>query len=173
MQEEAHLERVSLFENLTPEEKAELEALLEPASFADGETILEEGDPEGHLYVLASGAAEVSKEVSPGRKQHLATVEGPTVVGEIGLITELRATATVSAKGAVEARRIPREAFLEKLEAGSEAAYKVVYEIGRILSARMFQTDESIAKIIAQLEDAGSERDFAVFRDKLIREWSF
>jgi DUF917 family protein len=52
-------------------------------------------------------------------------------------------------------------------------AYKVAYEIGRTLAEKMAQTDESIAKVVAKLEDAESDRDFDVFRDKLIREWSF
>ncbi len=171
--QEAYLERVPLFKDLAPKEKAEFEALFEPASFGVGEVILEEGDPEEYLYVLASGTVEVHKEVFPSRRQHLATIEAPTVVGEIGLMTEPRATATVTARGPVEAWRLPREAFLEKLEAGSGAAYKVVYEIGRILAERMARTDERITKIVAQIEDAESDRDFEIFRDKLMREWSF
>jgi hypothetical protein len=76
-------------------------------------------------------------------------------------------------KGPMETWRLPREAFRKKLEAGSSAAYKVAYEIGRVLAERMAKTDESIANIVAQLEDAETDRDFDVFRDMLIREWSF
>lgn len=168
---EAPLE--GLFENLSPEEKAEFEALLETTSFEAGEAIFEEGGPTKYLYVLTSGTAEVHKEVFPGRRQHLATIEAPVLVGEMGLMGESRAAATVTAKEPVEARRLPREVFLEKIEAGSGAAYKVAYEIGRTLAERMFHTNESVAKVVAQLEVTGSDRDFDVFRDKLMREWSF
>ncbi len=171
--QEARLERLPLFENLTPKERAEFEVLLEPASFETGEEILEEGSPDGCLYVLTSGTVEVHKEVVPDRQQHLATIEAPAVVGEFGLMTEPPATATVTARSPIEAWRLPREAFLEKLEAGSEAAFKVAYKLGRILAGRMARTDESIAKIVAQLEDTESDRDFDVFRDKLMQEWSF
>ncbi|MDQ3863902.1 MAG: cyclic nucleotide-binding domain-containing protein [Actinomycetota bacterium] len=169
----ARLERLALFENLTPKERAELEVLLEPASFEAGEEIFEEGSPEECLYVLTYGTVEVHKEVSPDRQQHLATIEAPAVVGEIGLMTESPATATVTVRSPVQAWRLPRETFLEKLESGSDAAFKVAYEIGRILAERMARTDESIAKIVAQLEDTESNRDFEVFRDKLMQEWSF
>jgi CRP/FNR family transcriptional regulator len=171
--QKAYLEGLPLFKDLTPEEKAELETLFEPASFEAGEVILEEDGREKYLYVLTSGVVEVHKEVFPGRLQHLATIEAPTVVGEIGLMTEPRAAATVTARGPVEAQRLPREAFLKKLETDSEAAYKVVYEIGRILAERMARTDERVAKIVTQIEDAESDRDFDVFREKLMQEWSF
>ncbi len=171
--QKAYLEGLPLFESLTPEEKAEFEALLEPASFEAGEKILEEGGPSEYLCVITSGVVEVHKEVFSDRQQHLATLEAPAVVGEMGLMTEPRAAATVTAKGPVEAQRLPREAFLERLEAGSGAAYKVAYEIGRILAERMAHTDESMAKIITRLEEARSDRDLDVFRDKLVREWSF
>ena len=167
----ARLEGLPLFEDLTSEEKAELGALLEPASFGAGTKILEEGAPTGYLYVITSGAVEVSKEVFPGHRQRLAILEKPAIVGEITLITESRATASVVAQGPVEAWRLSHEAFLEKLEAGSLAAYKVAYQIGRTLAERMAKTDESIAEIVAQLEK--TDRDFEVFRDKLIQEWSF
>ena len=129
--QETRLEGLSLFRSLTPEEKSELEALLEPVSFGAGEAIFEEGGPEEHLHVLTSGTVEVHKEVFSGRQQHLSTIEAPAVVGEMGLVTEPRAAVTVTAKGPVEARRLPREVFLEKLESGSGMVYKVAYEIGR------------------------------------------
>lgn len=169
------LESLPLFETLTPEERSELEPLLEPTSFAAGEEIITEGGPEDYLHVLTSGEVEVHKEVVPGRRQHLATMEAPTVVGEMGLMTEPRATATVTARSATEGWRLPREAFLEKLDAGSFAAHKVAYEIGRTIAERMAATDEAVARIVARLDEerAASNRDFEVFGDKLMRDWSF
>ena len=175
MQERPGLGEVPFFRHLSYEEWEELEPLLEPASFAAGETVFEEGGPEEKLYVVTSGTLEVYKEVLPGRLQHLATVEAPTVVGEMGLLTEPRAAASVEAKTPVEAQSIDRDRFLEMLDADSPAACKVIYEIGRTLAQRMDKTDAAIAEIIARLEEAGARdaRDIDVFRDRLIQEWSF
>lgn len=169
------LESLPLFETLTPEERSELELLLEAASFAAGEEIITEDGPEDYLYALTSGDVEVHKEVVPGRRQHLASMQAPTVVGEMGLMTDPRATATVTAKSAVEGWRLPRRVFLEKLDAGSIAAHKVAYEIGRTIAGRMADTDEAVARIVARLDDAhaSSDRDFEVFGDKLMSDWSF
>ncbi len=175
MQGRPNLKDVPLFRHLNDEELEELEELLEPAGFEAGETIFEEGGPEERLYVITSGTVEVHKTVLPGRRQHLATVEAPSVVGEMGLLTEPRATASVEARSRVAAYGIDRDRFLEMLDDDSPAACKVVYEIGRTLAGRMARTDESIAGIIAQLERARADdfTDFEIFQDRLIREWSF
>ena len=175
MQGTPSLKDVPLFSHLNHEEREELEELLEPAGFEAGETIFEEGGPEERLYVITSGIVEVHKMVLPGRRQHLATSRAPTVVGEMGLLTEPRAAASVEARTPIEAYSIDRDSFLEMLDADSPAACKVVYEIGRTLASRMARTDESIAGIIAQLESARVDdlTDFEVFQDRLIREWSF
>jgi CRP/FNR family cyclic AMP-dependent transcriptional regulator len=173
MRETPSLRGVPYFGHLDAEERAELEELLEPASFEAGEVIFEEGGPEERLYVITSGTAEVYKSVLPGRREHLATIEAPTVVGEMGLLTEPRAAASVEARTPIEAYGIDRDRFLELLDADSPAACKVVYEIGRTLSERMARTNRSVAEIIARLEDADAARDIDVFRDQLIQQWSF
>ena len=165
---------VPFFRHLDDEEREELEQLLEPASFEAGAAIFEEGGPEERLYVITSGTAEVHKGVIPGRRQHLATIEAPTVVGEMGLLTEPRAAASVEARTPIEGYSIDRDRFLEMLDDDSPAACKVVYEIGRTLANRMARTDETIADIIARLEGADDDAtDFEIFQDRLIREWSF
>jgi CRP/FNR family transcriptional regulator, cyclic AMP receptor protein len=174
MRETPSLRDVPFFRHLDGEEREELEELLEPASFEARETIFEEGGPEERLYVITSGIVEVHKAVLPGRRQHLATIEAPTVVGEMGLLTEPRAAASVEAITPIEAYSIDRDRFLEMLDEDSPAACKVVYEIGRTLANRMARTDQTIADIIDQLEGADDETtDFDIFQDKLIRDWSF
>jgi CRP-like cAMP-binding protein len=168
-----HLRDVPFFRHLNDDEREELEELLEPASFEAGETIFEEGGPEERVYIITSGTLEVHKMVLFGRSQHLATVEAPTVVGEMGLLTEPKAAASVEARTPVEAYSIDRDRFLEMLDVDSPAACKVVYEIGRTLATRMAKTDASIADIIGRLEGADGPTDFEIFQDRLVHDWSF
>ena len=139
-----------------------------------GQRLCEEGAPEERLYVLTSGTAEVYKTILPGRRQHLATIQAPTVVGEMGLLTEPRAAASVEATTRVEAHGVGRDRLLEMLDADSPAACKLVYEIGRTLAERMAATNETVAEVISRLENAvGRSEDIDVFRDQLIQDWSF
>ncbi len=165
---------VPIFRHLDAEERAELEELMEPARFEAGEMIFDEGGPEERLYVITSGTVEVYKSVSPGRRQHLATVEAPTVVVEMGLLTEPRAAASVEATSRVEAHGMDRDRLLEMLDADAPAACKLVYEIGRTLAQRMAATDETVVEVIDHLEKADAGHgDLDVFRDQLVQEWSF
>jgi CRP-like cAMP-binding protein len=175
MRETPDLRDVPIFKHLDEDERAEFEELSEPMSFEAGQRILEEGAPEGRLYVLTSGIVEVYKKVLPGRRQRLATIEAPTVIGEMGLLTDPRATASVEAKTRVEAHGLGRDRLLEMLDADSPAACKLVYEIGRTLAERMAATNETVAEVISRLEntDARESEDIDVFRDHLVHDWSF
>jgi CRP/FNR family transcriptional regulator, cyclic AMP receptor protein len=174
MRQTPDLSDVPIFKHLDEDERAEFEELLEPARFETGQRIFEEGAPEERLYVITSGTVEVYKSVLPGRRQRLATIEAPTVVGEMGLLTEPRAAASVEAMTMVEAHGVGRDRLLEMLDADSPAASKLVYEIGRTLAERMAATNETVAEVISRLENAvGRSEDIDVFRDQLIQDWSF
>jgi CRP/FNR family cyclic AMP-dependent transcriptional regulator len=172
MRETPDLGDVPIFKHLDADERAEFEELLEPASFEAGMMIFEEGAPEERLYVITSGTAEVYKTVIPGRRQHLATIEAPTVVGEMGLLTEPRA-ASVEAVTRVEAHGVGRDRLLELLDDDSPAACKLVYEIGRTLAERMAQTNATVAEVVSRLENSREAEDIDVFRDQLVQDWSF
>ena len=168
------LSDVPIFEHLDEDERAEFEELSEPVRFHAGQRIFEEGAPEERLYVITSGTVEVYKSVLPGRRQRLATIEAPSVVGEMGLLTEPRAAASVEAITMVEAHGVGRDRLLEMLDADDPAACKLVYEIGRTLAERMAATNETVAEVIFRLENtAGRSEDIDVFRDQLIQDWSF
>jgi CRP/FNR family transcriptional regulator, cyclic AMP receptor protein len=174
MRQTPDLSDVRIFKHLDEDERAEFEELLEPARFETGQRIFEEGAPEERLYVITSGTVEVYKSVLPGRRQRLAIIEAPTVVGEMGLLTEPRAAASVEAMTMVEAHGVGRDRLLEMLDADSPAASKLVYEIGRTLAERMAATNETVAEVISRLENAvGRSEDIDVFRDQLIQDWSF
>ena len=174
MRQTPDLSDVPIFKHLDEDERAEFEELLEAARFETGQRIFEEGAPEERLYVITSGTVEVYKSVLPGRRQRLAIIEAPTVVGEMGLLTEPRAAASVEAMTMVEAHGVGRDRLLEMLDADSPAACKLVYEIGRTLAERMAATNETVAEVISRLENAvGRSEDIDVFRDQLIQDWSF
>ena len=174
MRQTPDLSDVPIFKHLDEDERAEFEELLEPARFETGQRIFKEGAPEERLYVITSGTVEVYKSVLPGRRQRLAIIEAPTVVGEMGLLTEPRAAASVEAMTMVEAHGVGRDRLLEMLDADSPAACKLVYEIGRTLAERMAATNETVAEVISRLENAvGRSEDIDVFRDQLIQDWSF
>ena len=174
MRQTPDLSNVPIFKHLDEDERAEFEEVSEPVRFEAGQRIFEEGAPEGRLYVITSGTVKVYKNVLPGRRQHLATIEAPTVIGEMGLLTEPRAAASVEAVTRVEAHGLGRDRLLEMLDADSPAACKLVYEIGRTLAERMAATNDTVAELISRLENTAGDSEYIdVFRDRLVQDWSF
>ena len=165
---------VGFFEFLSTEERAEFDEVSELVAFTPGETLIEEGSEPSSLFVLTSGRVEVSKRIPSHGERILAEIDAAnekTVVGERGLLDSRGASATVRAKGEVEAIKIPREKFRAMISAGSPAAYKLATRVTRILARRLTRLDEEIIETIRELEYRG-ETDLDVFRDKLVTEWT-
>ncbi len=171
---EESLQGVRFFEFLTEEEREEFAEASELVSFGAGEDIIEEGGGPGGLFVLTSGRVEVRKRLPGGRSRLLAEIDatdGPTVVGERGLLDESGASATVRAVGGVEAIKVPRDAFRRMVAEGRPAAFKLSYRIARTLARRLTRLDEEVVEAIRELESRG-ETDVEAFRDRLITDWS-
>ncbi len=168
------LRSVGFFEFLSPEELVEFAEASELVTYTPGETLIEEGSEPSSLFVLTFGHVEVSKRIPGHGERILAEIDAAnekTVVGERGLLDSRGASATVRAKGEVEAIKIPREKFRAMISAGNPAAYKLATRITRILARRLVRLDEEVVETIRELEDRG-ETDLDVFRDKLVTEWT-
>jgi len=165
---------VGFFKFLSEEERAEFARVVEHTIFEPGEILIEEGGEPAGLLVLMSGQVEVNKRV-PGRSDRLLAVlepaNGRAIVGERGLLSDSEASATVRAKGTVEAVKVPRERFRAMIRGGHPVAYKLAYHIARILAERVARLDEEVVEIAREIERRG-ETDLDAFRDKLLTEWT-
>jgi len=168
------LQGVRFFEFLTEEEREEFAEVSDLVSFGAGEEIIKEGGGSGGLFVLTSGRVEVRKSLPGGGSRLLSEIDaadGPTVVGERGLLGESGATATVRAVGGVEAIKVPRDVFRRMVAERRPAAFKLSYRIARTLARRLTRLDEEVVRAIRELESRG-ETDVEAFRDRLITDWS-
>ncbi len=124
---------------LAPLYEGEIDTLaagLHYAPFAAGEIITREGAVAHWLYVITEGKAEVSVGGGGvGKKRTVATLLGPDVVGEMGLLTGAPRAASVSAITDVECYRLDKESFHQVLEQRPELAA----EITSLMAARQVE----------------------------------
>jgi small-conductance mechanosensitive channel/CRP-like cAMP-binding protein len=104
------LTRVELFHPLTKEELSSVADRLIFAPFTAGETVTRAGAIAHWLYILVSGKVEVRLTVE-GVSKVVATLEGPSFFGEMGLMTGDPRTADVIALTDIECYRLDKEAF--------------------------------------------------------------
>jgi CRP-like cAMP-binding protein len=145
--EAAILSNSPLFRGVDPAQLRLLALVAEKRVFHDGEELMHHGE-EGHsAYVLIDGAAEVFVLVG-GRETPVAFLSGNEIVGEMALLTDLPRTATVRARGRVEALRIDRETLLRLLREFPGMALELL----RVMTKRLERTTRELGQARADLE---------------------
>lgn len=165
-----------IFKTLTNAEVDEIGRLAHPMTFKAGEEIFAEKNSSANLDIIWEGEVEISKRDSEGDKRVIAVIHAKSVVGEMSLMSGTGRSCTGVAVSDVKLFRIRREDFEELLNLGSLAAYKVIYNLGQVMSGRLRSVDEKLVELLNQQEDAeqsGPTEEFSDFRKKLFTEWAF
>jgi signal transduction histidine kinase len=119
------LRATPLFAEL-PEASLELLcAQAEPMTLAAGETLIEEGTTGDSMFVVLTGELDVVKQSGDGELP-LARVGPGAIQGEMAAIEERPRTASVRAVGDVEVLRVSRDALIDVLGSGPEAALGIL-----------------------------------------------
>ena len=105
-----------LFQGLTPEELAVVDALLERHSYAKGDVIVRLGDAARELFIIARGLAAVTVKLASGSEKRLATFGPGLSFGEMAILDNAPRSAFVSAETDLECD-ILRIADFERLGA--------------------------------------------------------
>ena len=162
-----------LCKTLTRAQAEEILSATIPVTISPGVIITREGDDGAGLYLFLSGRAEILKQSREGGEQQIATVEAPTVLGELSLVTESRHSATVRALTDCELRLLRREKFRQLLEADNLAAHKLVCTIAEVVARRLLKMDEKVVELLGRRDGPPPVEELARFKHKLFSEWSF
>lgn len=141
-----HLRELPLFAYLST---SEIEMLAPLARLLEGEagvSLLTEGEPVRSIYFLLSGEAEVVKADRVGGRQVIATVGKGAMLGEMALVEDAPASATVVATMNFKAVAFDRQAFNLLLEGCPGIGEKVLKQIARLLSQRLRTTSAHLAE---------------------------
>ena len=130
-----------LLANFSAEDVAQLSTFGESRSYVAGETIIEEGEDNRHLYLVLKGTVEVLKKGEQG-VQHIAEIGTSGSLGEISIFDPGPSSATVKALKDVEVWRAT-QANLERMhEVRPKVAYRLVTRICGVLAKRLRQLND-------------------------------
>src|SRR5688500_10840029 len=115
----------SLFRALKPEQIAQLLKAAELVAYEPNETIVKQGDPSDSFLVVSEGTAVVTADRGDGEVQ-LGEIPLPSSLGEVSLLLREPRTATVTARGNVQALKFSAKAF--------EAMFRKIPEFGTALA---------------------------------------
>lgn len=146
------LRELPIFAYLTT---SEIEMLTPLARLIEGEAgvcLLKEGEPVQDIYFLISGEAEVAKQDRSGGRQVIASVGKGALLGEMALVEDAPASATVVAVMNFKALAFDRQAFNLLLEGCPSIGQKILKQIARLLSQRLRTTSAHLAEHKASSE---------------------
>ncbi|RME28617.1 MAG: cyclic nucleotide-binding domain-containing protein [Deltaproteobacteria bacterium] len=155
----ATLQRMELFRWCSDGELSAMAELAVPRSFGAGTLLLRQGAMNRTLYLLVSGRVAINKD-----GQRIAEVDSGVVLGEMSMLDDPRASATVEALTPVEVLTLDRESFLAALKADANMAVKVLWSLLLRVSSNLRQTSERLAEasasgLVETVDDAATVLD--------------
>jgi hypothetical protein len=125
--ERSKLGAVELFRGLNPAaiETAMRAATVEPMT--TGQVVIRQGDRADRFFVIATGRVEVTQTPAEGGEPKVLRQEGEgEFFGEIGLLSNVPRTATVTALSDGRLVALDRDPFLELVSAGQGLTYRLL-----------------------------------------------
>ena len=125
--ERSKLADVELFRGLNP---AAIETAMRAATvvpMTTGQVIIRQGDRADRFYVIAAGRVEITQTTAEGGPAKVLRQEGESeFFGEIGLLSNVPRTATVTAASDGRLVALDRDPFLELVSAGQGLTYRLL-----------------------------------------------
>jgi len=133
---------VPLFTGLQPPEIAKILEIGEDITAKAGDVIVEEGSPAGGLWIISTGAFEVTLG-SGDERVVVAELRQLSFFGEMSLVSEnVRAAGVVCTEDG-RLKKIPADRFGDLLIQNDIVAYKVVYNMCRVLAERFQRREDA------------------------------
>jgi CRP/FNR family transcriptional regulator, cyclic AMP receptor protein len=104
----------------------------EPYDFEPGDEIVRAGERERALYLLVDGTLGVR-----AGEERFKQIDAPSLVGEVGFVDGGPRSATLEALSAGTIVRLDFEAFERLAEAEPVLGHRMLFELARVLAARL------------------------------------
>lgn len=147
--------RIPLFSELDEQELHHLRETMKESKFAEGETIIYEGDTGDQFHIITEGIVEYLTTDGIGE---IIVVDDATIgdfFGELSMLSGDKKTLRVRAKTPVSTLMLERELFFEFLMSHPHAGIDILTVVAR----RLFRADELLKQsVIKNLNDVIDEK---------------
>jgi CRP/FNR family transcriptional regulator, cyclic AMP receptor protein len=160
-QDIAALKDIAFFSNLPTEKIQIILDILRKVRFSANDIIMKEGDIGDSMYIILEGTVEVAKSLivddtdneDSAKNKVFTRLDGKqrAVFGEIALLDEQKRTASVKAVTDCVMYEMKKDDFLKVTEKDYELGYRILLNLGRIVSTRLRRADEDTVKLTTAL----------------------
>jgi CRP-like cAMP-binding protein len=160
-----------VFKGLNPTQIRNFTSSCEMADHAAGTEIISRGQRGETVFFLLEGQLKVTIPQGSG-DQLLAELSPPAIFGEMELLTDRPAAATVRAVTDVKAAAVPFEAVRMQIRDGDTATLKVMFNVAQIVAHRLEAINDKLSEIGTRTDEVQSQ-ELRQFQRKLFSDWSF
>ncbi len=150
-EEATAIRSVPIFEKLSRKEIKAVEKLVHTRSYVTDETIFNEKDPGGGMYIVMEGTVSIVKNFGGALEKNLATLEQGDFFGEIALLDESPRTATAYSIGDSKILGFYRTDLYELVERRPKLATKIIVNLARVVSERLRHSNTEAQMLREQL----------------------
>ena len=142
------LDAMASFAHFADDQVAALATVSERVAFAPGGAIYGEGDDDRDLWVVLSGAVELSR-ATPAGAQRLARLGWGSLLGEISFLDGLSREATAVCAGRGELLRVPLGPATRLMESDPVFAAALFRSFWLALARKVREANEAMTRLIA------------------------
>jgi len=143
------LRSLPIFKELTDVELEQIAEICEEKSFATGEYVFHEGEPGNRLFIIVEGEIRISRQIPGAGEEALAVLKRGAMFGEMAVFDRSERSTDAIAHGGARLLTISRAEFEILLDFNRDIAYKVLWAVVRVLSARLRATNDSLRSVLA------------------------
>jgi CRP-like cAMP-binding protein len=148
------LRRSGVFQGLSEEELARIEALCEKRDFAEGTLIVEEDGRADQIFVILTGRVDIEIRSPEGgkRAQKIATLRAGELFGEVSLVDGFLRSANARAADPCAVISIDDAKLRALMEAQPSLGYKVMKNLARVLAMRIRDTNLKLRNTLSEIQ---------------------
>ena len=143
------LRRWEIFSHFTDEQLAQLAACATHVHYADGATIVEEGEPSQEAYLIESGGVRIKRKTSYGPFS-LAALQPGTLFGETAFVDRIPRSGSAVAAGDTELISLNPEALAALMEQDPRFKLALYWTFWKSLSSKLRQTNENLTQFFSE-----------------------
>jgi len=147
---DAFLEKIALFQELTPDERRTLAGSVEVHLFEAGAILFTENSPRKNLYIIHEGEVELFKKSPFGEESRLSFFKKRDFLGEGALMDDYPHSTSARALLKTTVLSISRDRFQALFEENSGMCAKILSHVARVVSRRMRQASTRVVNAGAQ-----------------------
>jgi CRP-like cAMP-binding protein len=143
------LKKTAIFADLDETELATVAESCREQQFQAGQVIFKEGEPGNRFYLIVSGEVRISRNIPGSGEEALAVLSPGACFGEMSVFDRSERSTDAVANTKATLITISRPDFEMLLDFNREMAYKILWSMVRLLSARLRVTNDNLRSLLA------------------------